>query len=129
MAYVPHELFDSGSQEGTLRVIPEHILPKTFAVVLAETTLPKLTPLTYDSVGGTGWIVWTAAAAIDGFVWPEDAVLSTTGEVIWNVLMAGTIHRDDIPVPDGEIQADLDTALRVGLRAKGFHIQGLDDVR
>jgi hypothetical protein len=65
---------------------------------------------------------------IDAFLWsPEgDVAVSTTGQLIVNVMVRGLLHRDDIPVPSGESQADLDEALLgSSLREKGFDIQGL----
>jgi len=68
---------------------------------------------------------------IDGFLWApvEPVTTSTTGELIVQVFRAGLIHRDDIPVPTGESQADLDQALLgSSLREKGIDIQGLAGV-
>lgn len=68
---------------------------------------------------------------IDGFLWsPEgDLAVSTVGEILVQIFRAGLIHRDDIPVPSGEGQADLDQALlRSSLREKGIDVQGLAGV-
>jgi len=65
---------------------------------------------------------------IDGFLWsPEaDLAVSTSGQLIVNVFVRGLIHRDDIPVPSGESQADLDEALLgSSLREKGIDVQGI----
>jgi hypothetical protein len=65
---------------------------------------------------------------IDAFLWsPEgDHSVSTTGQQIVNVFVRGLLHRDDIPVPSNESQADLDEALLgSSLREKGIDIQGL----
>ena len=65
---------------------------------------------------------------IDGFLWsPEaDLAVSTAGQLIVNVFLRGVIHRNDIPVPAGESQADLDEALLgSSLREKGIDVQGL----
>lgn len=68
---------------------------------------------------------------IDGFLWsPEaDLAVSTSGQLLIQVFRAGLIHRDDIPVPAGESQADLDEALLgSSLREKGIDVQGLAGV-
>ncbi len=65
---------------------------------------------------------------IDGFLWsPEaDHAVSTSGQQIVNVFVRGLVHRDDIPVPTGESQADLDEALLgSSLREKGIDLQGI----
>ncbi len=65
---------------------------------------------------------------IDGFLFSPEAALavSTTGQLIVNVFVRGLIHRDDVPVPSGESQADLDEALLgSSLREKGIDVQGL----
>jgi len=68
---------------------------------------------------------------IDGFLWSPDEALttSTAGELIIQVFRRGLIHRDDIPVPTGESQADLDQALLgSSLREKGIDVTGLAGV-
>lgn len=65
---------------------------------------------------------------IDAFLWSPDAphAVSLAGQQIVNVLVRGLVHRDDVPVPAGESQADLDEALLgSSLREKGIDIQGL----
>ena len=65
---------------------------------------------------------------IDGFLWAPDAphLALLAGETHIQVFKSGVIHRDDIPVPTGESQADLDEALLgSSLREKGINIQGL----
>lgn len=68
---------------------------------------------------------------IDGFLWSPEAALavSTVGELIIQIFRRGLIHRDDVPVPSGESQADLDQALlNSSLREKGIDVQGLANV-
>lgn len=67
-------------------------------------------------------------SVIAGFLWPDEVVLAT-GEVLGQVMLAGEIHYDDIPLPSGETEADLKAALRSGPRALGIYIQGLTEVR
>lgn len=86
--------------------------------------------------GGTLTLAETTAGAsangidqIRGFVWPDPIVLSGTGEVIGQVLLAGNIHFDDIAKPSAESVSDLKDACRVGPRTLGLFIEGLDQVR
>jgi len=96
--------------------------------------------ITADQTGisaGSDFVLATSTAGgsdasdgsdIDAFLWsPEgDHAVSTTGQQIVNVFVRGLLHRDDIPVPSGESQADLDQALLgSSLREKGIDIQGL----
>lgn len=67
---------------------------------------------------------------IKGFVADVEGVqVHATGEVLGNVLLAGDIHRDDVVLPTGETQSQLDTALATtALRSLGFTVQGLANV-
>lgn len=98
--------------------------------------IPVLTPLTFDSITDK-WMIWADGQSIDGFAMGSEGLdlhetgyikLSTTGEVMGLICMAGTIPADHVPLPQDELQADLDAQLRTGMRAKGFHIVNLDGV-
>jgi len=88
--------------------------------------------------GGTVDIAQTTAGAgadngedvISGFVGDVEGVqLHATNEVIGLVVLAGDVHRDDVVLPDGESQSDLDTALKSSaLRALGINVKGLANV-
>jgi hypothetical protein len=68
---------------------------------------------------------------IDGFLWApvEPHQSSAAGETLVQVFRRGLIHRDDIPVPSGESQTNLDSALRSSsLREKGIDVQGLSGI-
>lgn len=68
---------------------------------------------------------------IDGFLWAPDAphVGLLAGETHIQVFRQGLIHRDDIPVPSGESQSNLDSALLASsLREKGINLQGIAGV-
>ncbi len=96
--------------------------------------------ITADQTGisaGSDFVLATSTAGgsdasdgsdIDAFLWSPEAAhaVSTSGQQVVNVFIRGLIHRDDIPVPTGEGQADLDQALLgSSLREKGIDIQGL----
>lgn len=66
---------------------------------------------------------------IRGFVWPDAITLDSDEEVLGQVLVAGTVHYDDIALPSGETIPSLQTACRSGLRERGIHVQGLSQVR
>lgn len=64
---------------------------------------------------------------LQGFVWPEDITLSSTGEVLGCVMTSGMFHVDDVPEVGGsygasEIAAECRTA---AFRNKGFKPQGV----
>jgi hypothetical protein len=78
-----------------------------------------------------GGIAPSDGSAIDGFLWAPEAphLALAAGETLIQVFRRGLIHRDDIPVPTGESQADLDEALLdAELRKKGIDVQGLAGV-
>lgn len=133
MAYQDNELFSSASRDSSLRVFPKSIAPKTLAAAAGGPTLPALTPLAFNT-STNKWVVWTnggsnGTGTISGFLWPDAVTLDATDDTLAQVLMAGDVHYEDIPVPSGETLANLKTALRSGPRALGLMIKGLDNVR
>jgi len=66
---------------------------------------------------------------IKGFIWPEDLVLSATGETQATVMFAGQFHIDDVPlVANAYGIAELRAAIRTAaFRESGFIVQGLSD--
>lgn len=134
MALGDNELFSSNTEAAKLRVFPEGATqPKTFAV--GAVTILKGTPVAFDSVAET-WKVFADAGAatetdlIRGFVWPDDIVLDAGDEVLGQVMLRGRIHRDDVQLPAGETQANVDAAMAVGLRDRtGIIVEGLEKFR
>ena len=134
MAYTTNELASQGSDLGpNLRVDAKTILPKTLSNVAGGPTLPVLTPMAFNT-STNKWVVWTngglnGAGTISGFLWPDQSVLDATNDVVAQMLMEGRVHHDDVPVPSGETQGNLTTALKgVTLRQKGIYIVGIDAV-
>ena len=132
MAYAAHEKFSSASGLGSEEMVaPERILPKTLAS--GSGTLARLTPVAFNT-STNFWVVWDADGpngtdVISGFL-NEEVTLDGSNELIANVILAGVIHRDAVPVPSAETQNDLDTALKAAtLREKGLFVQGLDAVQ
>jgi hypothetical protein len=75
-----------------------------------------------ESVAGVG-----EGAEIDALLWapgdPHQGLLA--GESLMQRFLAGLVHADDVPLPAGESQGDLDTALAsMQLRMKGIKVQG-----
>ncbi|MCP4897875.1 MAG: hypothetical protein GY906_12960 [bacterium] len=137
MAYKDRELFSSVTRGPDLRCEPSKVQVKTFAPVAGGATLAPLTPIAYETVLDK-WVVWANAGVNDanvirGFVWPDAVELDDSGvgneDVMGQVVMEGRIHADDIPLPGGELQANLNAALRSGPRDLGLFIYGLDEVR
>lgn len=134
MAYGSNELAAQGSDIGpNLRVDAKTILPKTLAAEAGAALLPVLTPMAFNT-STNQWVVWTNAGVngtgtISGFLWPDEAQLDASDEVLAQMLMEGKVHHDDVPVPSGETQGNLTTALKdVTLREKGIYIVGIDAV-
>ena len=99
--------------------------------------IPVLTPLSYDATGTAGWRVWTnvGGGAIDGFAGGqtglslhETGLVKTlaAGETIGVVILGGKVPADQVVLPAGETQGNLDAALKTGMRAKGFFILNLE---
>ena len=79
------------------------------------------TPGTYEPLAAAGEIV--------AFVAHKAAQTSATGETLHVVMTEGDVHRDDVVIPAGLTQGDVDTALKsAALKSRGFHVQGLADV-
>lgn len=132
MAYTPKQLrVDNGPFPKQLRAIAYTVQPKTFAT--GSVTLPALTPVAYNTSSGK-WVVWTNSGSngtgtISGFVWPDAVVLSSSGDVLGNVMLEGKINFNDIALPSGQNLSDLKTACQSGPRALGLIIEGLPNVR
>jgi hypothetical protein len=126
MALATNELFDSNDQESSIRVKPYEngLHNRTFANVAAAPTYEPGTPVYVDSATGFRK-VWTNGQNIAGFVFPEAVVIDATGEVQGVVLERGRIHYDDIVLPAGETQNNLDAALKSGPREMGLDIEAL----
>lgn len=129
MALGPNELFRQTTRAAAKRFVSEHIAPKKFAAAAGGPTLAQLTPVAYDTVTNN-WKVWANAGAngiavIRGFIAEyTGATLDATNETLHNVIMAGTIYAQDVVLPGGETQANLDALLTTVMRDKGFTIQG-----
>lgn len=102
---------------------------------------PCLTPVFFDDVAGF-WKVWTTGNAIEGFLLGATGLstelfadnrtgrlqLFTGNEAQGLVLLRGSVHAADVFLPPGELQGNLDDALRTGLREKGIDVDMLDNV-
>lgn len=128
MAFGDNELFTSNTEVPKLRIFSKSTQPKTFAV--GAVTFAPGTPVAFDTATAT-WKVWADAGIngndlIRGFVWPDPVVLDAADEVLGQVMLAGRIHADDVVLPGGETQNNLDAALAGGLRERtGIIVEGL----
>lgn len=109
----------------------------TFGGAYANMNVPAVVIDPAGLTGGNGSTVATITTegdsgsgigAVAGFLWEDDFQSSATGEKLCNILIHGLVDRNDVPLPSGEAQADLDEALRDGPRALGLDIQGLTGV-
>lgn len=111
---------------------PGSVLRKRFAVDGSAREMSAGYPVAFNTSTGL-WTPWASAGSnntnkIRGFIYPDSLTLSDTLEEVGQVLTRGIIHRDDVVLPSGEIQADLDTALKANLREIGLTIEGLDGI-
>ena len=85
---------------------------------------------TYDWARVTAGVTAEEGAdKIQGFIWPDAVVLDATYQEVGQVMLEGTINRNDIPLVGTVLQAELDAALRdLSLRRLGFDIEGLTGV-
>jgi hypothetical protein len=132
--YSDNELYSSSSKNPFPRIQSQHQYPQTFGPVASAPELAVGTPVAFDT-SNKRYVVWSnggtvaGADTIVGFVHPLPIQLHATKEVLGIVMSAGEIHYDDIVLPDGESEADLQTAIRANLRARGLYVRGLGEVR
>jgi hypothetical protein len=129
MAQAANQQFNSAAGAGSgPRCFATVVQPKTFAS--GSLTLAKLTPVAYNTSTGFFQIFASGGSngtgTIDGFVWPDQIVLDGSNEVTGQVMLAGRIHLDDIPIVSGYTLAQLKTALLASIvRNKGIIIEGM----
>ena len=131
--YKTNELYASASVDPFPRIVPEHAYPKTIGAAVGAPELAVGTPMGFDSAAEE-WIVWSASGssgsdAIKGFIYQRAVQTDATQQVQGIIMVAGEIHAEDVVLPSGESQANLDAALKSGPRALGLFITGLVDVR
>jgi hypothetical protein len=101
MATNQPELFSSAAGVGSgLRALAETTQPRLFAT--GSGTLAKLTPVAFNT-STLQWVPFdeggsNGTGTIRGFVWPDAVVLDGSDEVIGNIMLAGKVHFDDLPV-------------------------------
>lgn len=135
MAYDENQLYASQDGPGAvLRAAAKIVRTISLASDATTPTLSRLTPLAFNTSTNL-WVVWdqdgdNGTNVIGAFLWPDEATLHATGEVLAPAMFAGEIYFDDIPiVSDNYSEAQLRTALRTGARPKGFNIQGITQFR
>lgn len=142
MALADDQLFSSQAGKGAeIRMFPRKNKVGTLAAQTGAPTLPKGTPLAYNTSTNL-WTVFTQGgsngeAVIRGFLMDVDGVAtSATEEVQVVIMLEGDVHRDDInttairAVLGGSAnEAQVDTALQAQLlRELSLHVQGLINV-
>ena len=131
--YGANQWYSSTVRSPYPRIVPEVALSKTIGPITGAPTLEVGYPMAYDDAE-LKWVPWTASGTsntniIKGFVYPVDIVASASVDVLGVLMLKGEIHYDDIILPTGEAEADLQTALRDGPLARGLIIRGLTEVR
>ena len=130
MALTDGELFsESDGASGVLRFYATKVMPKQIAATAI--VLAKLTPMSFNTASGE-WAPWDANGAngldtIQGFLTEEAAI--DTDSTIRNIMLAGTIHYEDmlaaVEANGVEVEADLLTEIRSQhLRSIGIHVEG-----
>ncbi len=147
MALADNNVFSVTRRKPPIRMTAEHAEPVPFAEAALvgglKVFLETGVPVTRGA--GNNWVVWTNGAAINGFLYfqgggTKKKRIDTTatpdtllegieledtggGEVHGVVMTHGQIHVDDVVLPAGEVQGNLDTALQA-LLGSNLHIQG-----
>lgn len=121
---------------------PGRVEAKTLGTSAGAEVLAGLTPMAFDSSTGF-WVVWANGGlngtdVIRGFLDPYSTKehegeaglqLSATEEIIANIITEGTFAYDAISLPAGEVQGNLDAALRDPAKRKDLlRINGLAKV-
>lgn len=92
--------------------------------------VPFLCPLHKNPANGQ-WSVWADGETIDGFAHGDEGYslhesgkirIYATGEVFGLVIKGGQVPLDQVPLPFGQTQSNLETQLKTGMRSRGFHI-------
>lgn len=162
MALQQKELFSGVTRKPQLRMAATVARPVVFATDAGAALLAAGTPVHFN---GTDWVVWTAGGTppgtiqeIMGFVYFQTALTGTTqvtlatdpasgtvvegvqlsasDEVHGVVMLKGRIHYDDIVLPAGEMQSNLDlallgdasTAVENSPLVRDLIIEGLDNI-
>lgn len=135
MALTDGELFAaSDGASGILRFYATKVMPKQIAATAI--VLAKLTPMAYNTATNE-WGPWDANGANDldvirGYLTEEAPI--DADSTIRNIMLAGTIHYEDIlaavETNGVEVEADLQTELRSAVqRGMGIFIEGLTQVK
>lgn len=135
----PRQLYTQNNDvPGELRIAPEYAKPCELGPTAGGVTLPRGTPMAYDDAANY-WVAWTFGGAnntdvIKAFISDSEEVITddtggTNDTKIYALMLKGRIHYDDIPLPTGELQTNLDAALRDGPLARGLKVDGLSQVR
>ena len=139
MALEQPELFSTTSQGSHGNFEPKEMVVAEFATNAGAEAARTLAVGTAVSHDGTNWIVLDgdagdATATIMGIVYPDVIVLSTSDEVLGQVMVSGradynslVLEHDDTGV--GYNQTELDATLKADAMDRGLFIKNLADVR
>jgi len=112
------------------RIIPVKVGPSAGAETYEPGTL-----MAYDTVNEY-YVGWDPAGAngveiAKGVLWPDSLTLHASDESIAQLMVAGTVRREDLVAGDGitALPADIDAAVEATFRDLGIIVQNLDTVR
>jgi hypothetical protein len=130
MALEPRDL---GAHErafaSSLRFHPEDNKPVKIGAIAGDPLLPVGTPLMEDAGTPGEYLPWATGNDIVAFLFPRAHQASSTGETLAVAMTSGDVHAADVPLPAGQLQANLDAALIASsMKDREFHVQGLEDV-
>jgi len=133
MAYKTNELYSETSQVTLLRFVPTSRAPKTMDGLAGAPTIAFGTMMAFNTATNF-WQPWdpalTTGIEIARAFLMTAITAHATAESIIDLMLAGTLHRDDVAL-NGETQAAVDTELKsiLGNGSGNFFVQGLKEVR
>lgn len=118
MALTPNELYVETTTGAApqMRAYDSGTARVEFAAPVADITYEPATPVARNSSTGK-WVVWANGGANDtgtirGFVYHVGVNAELAGEVIGVIMLRGEVAYEDVVLPAGEVQANLDAALK-----------------
>lgn len=132
MAFATNQKYtENNNVNPTISIAPTKTPVGRLLAVSPAETYPRGTPMAFDT-SNVGWVVWTDSGAngtgtIKGFMNEDTITTDTADNKVASIMTEGRILHDDVPVPSGETQDNLDTALKNDLMGRGLYVSRLVD--